>query len=297
MFEHEEEHPISEAQAAACAAAHSALDRAAHILVGAGAGLSTAAGLSYFGERFDTHFKNFIDYYGMTDMYSSGFYPFPDEESKWAYWAEHIWLNRYNTGALDLYNQLYDYLHNRDYFILTTNVDAQFSKAGFSKNRMFATQGDYAFMQCQNACHEAIYSNKDAIDAIRLDTHGGNNVRISDTSLVPKCPKCGGPMYPWLRIDDTFVEDEDWHTAQGRYRLWLDRALESGGLVLLELGVGFNTPVIIRFPFERMAKTSGVTLIRMNFDEAAMATDAPATFISIQGDLAQTLPLVINGAG
>ncbi|MBQ9069113.1 MAG: Sir2 silent information regulator family NAD-dependent deacetylase [Eggerthellaceae bacterium] len=281
--------------AEAVAAAHEALEGASHILIGGGAGLSTAAGLTYFGERFNSHFKNFIDYYGMTDMYSAGFYPFPDEESKWAYWAEHIWINRYNPPAQPLYEQLYDYLRTRDHFVLTTNVDAQFAKAGFSKSRVFATQGDYGIMQCQNGCHDGLYSNKEAVDAIRLDTRGGQRVRISDSALVPRCPKCSGPMAPWLRSDDTFVEDDDWRAARDRYAKWLESALTSGGLVLVEMGVGFNTPGIIRFPFERIAAEGGYVLVRMNFDSASIDASGVAHGIAIQGDIARTWPCVVEG--
>lgn len=297
MFGYTEQKQSEEELNASVVQARKVLEEAAHILIGAGAGLSTAAGLTYFGERFNTHFKNFIDYYGMTDMYSASFYPFPDEESKWAYWAEHVWINRHNTPALDLYNQIYDYLHSRDYFILTTNVDAQFAKAGFSNNKIFATQGDYGYMQCLTGCHDTIYPNKEVVDAIRLDTRGGERVHISDSSLVPKCPRCAGPMTPWLRCDGNFVQDENWYAAQARYTTWLEHALESGSLVLLEMGVGFNTPVIIRYPFECMAQMDGCTLIRMNYDAAAISNAEVKQGISIQGDIAQTWPLVVGQDG
>lgn len=292
VWGYSELHQTEEERAAAIANAREALERASHVLIGAGAGLSTAAGLSYFGERFNEHFKNFIDYYGMTDMYSAGFYPFPDEESKWAYWAEHIWINRYNPPALPLYEQLFDYFGSRDCFVLTTNVDAQFSKAGFPKSRVFATQGDYGFMQCQAACHETIYSNKDVVDAIRLDTRGGERMRVSNSALIPKCPVCGGPMTPWLRTDESFVQDANWFAAQDRYTTWQNGAIASGGLVLLEMGVGFNTPGIVRFPFERAALEHGLTLIRMNYDAAVIDVDGITHGISIQGDIAENWPLI-----
>lgn len=295
MWQYEEFRQTEEDLAQSIARAHSALDQADYILLGAGAGLSTAAGLEYFGDRFNNHFKNFIEYYGMTDMYSAGFYPFPDEESKWAYWAEHIWMNRLSISALPLYEDLYNYLHGRDYFIHTTNVDAQFAKAGFPKNRIFATQGDYAYMQCRSACHETLYPVKEIVDAIRLDTRGGERVRISNSELVPKCPKCSGPMIPWLRVDETFIEDDAWHEAQNNYLSWLNTAVEAKSFVLLELGVGFNTPGIIRFPFERMAQQTGCTLIRMNFDSAGISAAGIANGISIQGNIADMWPRVVEG--
>ncbi|MDE6128136.1 MAG: Sir2 silent information regulator family NAD-dependent deacetylase, partial [Lachnospiraceae bacterium] len=214
------------------------------ILIGAGAGASTAAGLTYGGERFTRNFGEFIEKYGsmyMTDMYAAGFYPFPTEEAKWGYWSKHSMINRFLPPALPLYQQLYEIVKEKEYFVLTTNVDHQFQKAGFQTERIFATQGDYGNIQCEKGCHPKIYDAERLfrqMDQARYDC-------LVPSVMVPKCPVCGGNMAMHLRCDRYFVEDEDWHEAAGHYHDFLKKMEQKKG-VLLELGVGFNTPTIIR---------------------------------------------------
>ena len=234
------------------------------LLIGGGAGLSAAAGLTYAGERFQTNFPDFIAKYGMQDMYSAGFYPFPTQEEKWAYWSRHIFVNRISPPALPLYRKLLSLVQGKNYFVITTNVDAQFEKAGFERERIFAVQGDYQALQCARGCHNKVY---DGEARLREMVNVQNNCRVP-SSLVPKCPVCGGEMEVHIRKDEYFVEDEKWHAAKGRYEAFLSRT-EGKRMVLLELGVGYNTPAIIRFPFERMTyQNARVSLIRINRDEA-----------------------------
>lgn len=255
------------------------------VIIGAGAGASTAAGISYGGKRFRENFGEFIQKYGsqyMTDMYTAGFYPFPSEEAKWGYWSKHALLNRFDPPALPLYTKLYDIVKEKDYFVLTTNVDHQFWKAGFSPERIFATQGDYGKIQCQRACHPKTYDAEELfqkMDAKRKDC-------LIPSDLVPTCPVCKGKMTMNLRCDQYFVEDEAWHEAADRYAEFL-RKIENKKIVLLELGVGFNTPVIIRFPFEKMVRNhADYVLIRLNKDEAVVPESFGARAVGIGGDMA-----------
>ncbi len=247
------------------AQARQAIAGASRVVIGAGAGFSAAAGLVYDGEVFDRRFADFIGKYGFTDLYSSGFFPFPCQEEKWAYWARHIAMCRWEPGAMPLYRQLLALVQDKDYFVITTNVDAQFQKAGFDPARIFATQGDYGYLQCAKGCHDAIYANGQLVSEMLAHTH---DCRIP-SNLVPRCPVCGGRMEPHLRCDEHFVQNQDWHDACERYRQFM-QLTATGKTVLLELGVGFNTPGIIRFPFERLASQNpGVTLIRVNRDHPA----------------------------
>ncbi|MDE7020458.1 MAG: Sir2 silent information regulator family NAD-dependent deacetylase, partial [Lachnospiraceae bacterium] len=226
------------------------LKEAEAVLIGAGAGASTAAGLTYAGKRFTENFGEFIDKYGkmnMPDMYAAGFYPFPSQEARWGYWSKHSMMNRFLPPALPLYLQLYELVKEKDYFVLTTNVDHQFYKAGFAAERIFATQGDYGMIQCEKGCHRKIYDAEALfrrMDETRKDC-------LIPASMVPRCPVCGGNMAMHLRADQYFVEDENWHAAAERYSVFLGNALTKK-TVLLELGVGFNTPGIIKYPFWRM---------------------------------------------
>lgn len=253
------------------------------ILIGAGAGVSTAAGLTYSGERFTSNFSEFIEKYGsmhMSDMYAAGFYPFPTQETKWGYWSKHSMLNRFLPPALPLYRQIYELVKEKDYFVLTTNVDHQFQKAGFQAERIFATQGDYGNIQCEKGCHPKIYDAKELF--CQMD-QARDGCRIP-SDMVPKCPECGGNMAMHLRCDQYFVEDESWHGAARRYCDFLNR-MEKG--VLLELGVGFNTPTIIRFPFEKLARENkNLSLIRLNRDEAVVPECLGSRAIGIGGDMA-----------
>ena len=278
------------------------IDRAAEnirnadcVIIGAGAGASTAAGIQYGGKRFTDNFVEFIKKYGeyyMTDMYAAGFYPYPSEEAKWGYWSKHALMNRFDPPALPLYTELYDIVKNKEYFVLTTNVDHQFYKAGFDEKRIFATQGDYGKIQCQKACHPKTYDAKDLfrkMDKARRDC-------LIPSELVPKCPVCGGNMAMNLRCDNYFVEDEAWHEAADRYAGFLEQHKDKK-VVLLELGVGFNTPIIIRFPFEKMVReNSSYSLIRMNMDEAVVPESFGKRAIGIGGDMAKAIT-DIRGAG
>ena len=265
------------------------------VIIGAGAGASTAAGIQYGGKRFTDNFAEFIKKYGeyyMTDMYAAGFYPYPSEEAKWGYWSKHALMNRFDPPALPLYTELYDIVKNKEYFVLTTNVDHQFYKAGFDEKRIFATQGDYGKIQCQKACHQKTYDAKDLfrkMDKARRDC-------LIPSELVPKCPVCGGNMAMNLRCDNYFVEDEAWHEAADRYAGFLEQNKDKK-VVLLELGVGFNTPIIIRFPFEKMVReNSSYSLIRMNMDEAVVPESFGKRAIGIGGDMAKAIT-DIRGAG
>ncbi len=234
-----------------------------NILIGAGAGLSTASGIEYSGRRFEDNFRDFIKKYDFTDMYTSGFYPFETEEEKWAYWSKHIYLNNVGMSATPLYEKIHELVKDKNYFVITTNVDDQFYKASFDSNRIFRMQGSYRYIQCQKACHDKLYDNtqlvKEMIDSIDDD------LRIA-SELVPKCPVCGGPMDTNLRKDNYFVEDEYWHAQKDAYVNYLN-SVKNENTLLLEFGVGFNTPSIIRFPFEEMAFNNDKwTLARINKD-------------------------------
>ena len=234
---------------------------AERVIIGAGAGLSTAAGLRYDGPDFEREFTDFIENYGITDLYSSSFYPFETEEEYWACWARHINFIRFREAA-PLYRQLHKLVKDKEYFVITTNVDGQFLKAGFSADRLFEVQGDYAYLQCVKGCHDKLYYNEDLIKKMFAET---KNCRIP-SSLIPRCPVCGEKMTVHVRCDQFFVEDEAWHSAANRYYDFLEKSRDKK-TVLLELGVGFNTPTIIRFPFERMVNGwKNTSLVRINKD-------------------------------
>ncbi len=214
------------------------------VLVGAGAGLSTAAGMEYGGERFENYFSDFHKEYGFSDMYSGGFYPFRTQEEYWAYWSRAIFLNRYDGAPDKPYTDLLKLLKSKEYFVLTTNVDHCFQRAGFNKDRLFYTQGDYGLWQCSTPCCQRTYDNKETV--IKM-VNEQKNMKIP-SELVPKCPVCGAPMTMNLRIDDTFVQDSGWYAAAGRYTDFAEK-YKGKKLLLLELGVGYNTPGIIKYPF------------------------------------------------
>ncbi len=257
-----------------------ALNDAEAIVVGAGAGLSTAAGLTYSGERFERLFGDFIARYGLRDMYSAGFYPFPTLEEKWAYWSHHIWANRYEPAPKDTYAILRGLLRGRDVFVLTTNVDHRFQEAGFSKERLFYTQGDYGLWQCSVPCHAKTYDNRSAVERMVREQ---KDCRIP-AELVPRCPVCGEPMAMNLRCDDTFVEDAGWHAAQKRYHRFLD-AHETGTVLYLELGVGANTPAIIKYPFwRRVLDNPQASYACLNYGEAFAPREIEDRSIVINAD-------------
>lgn len=223
------------------------LNSADAVVIGAGAGLSTAAGFTYTGERFEKYFSDFIEKYGFADMYSGGFYPFETPEEYWAYWSIYIYINRFDGAANGLYKQLLELVKDKDYFVLTTNVDHQFQKAGFDKKRLFYTQGDYGLFRCSGPCCSETYDNEKVIRRMFAEQE---NMRIP-AEIIPKCPKCGKPLTMNLRADDKFVQDDGWYKAAERYDNFI-RTRDNTNILFLELGVGYNTPVIIKFPFWKM---------------------------------------------
>lgn len=242
--------------------ARKAFNAANHLLIGAGSGLSTAAGLDYSGKRFYDNFKPFIEKYGFKDLYTSSFYPFKTQEERWAYWAKHISINRYETAATELYADLFAFAQTKNHFVLTTNVDGQFEKVGFKNNTLFEVQGNYAYLQCAVGCHDKLYNNKKLVVQMLENME---NCRIP-TDLVPKCPKCGHEMDVNLRKDNRFVQDENWHQAESNYNSFVS-GFKNELVVFVELGVGYNTPGIIRYPFEAMVyRNPKATLIRVNRD-------------------------------
>lgn len=268
-----------------------AVDAADVVVVGAGAGLSTAAGLTYAGERFERHFGDFIEKYGFRDMYSAGFFPFPTPEEQWAYWSRHIWCNRYVDPPKDTYAKLLNLLDGKDFFVITTNVDHQFQKAGFPKERLFYTQGDYGLWQCSVPCHDKTYDN---YDVVKRMVEGQRDMRVP-SELVPYCPVCGKPMAMNLRADDTFVEDEGWRAAAGRYRDFLE-ANQDGKVLYLELGVGANTPVIIKYPFWRYTNANPqATYACVNYGEAYAHQSIADRSILIDADIDQVLEDLLGG--
>ncbi len=275
------------------AAAAEMIKNADAVLIGAGAGLSTAAGLEYGGKRFTENFSEFIEKYGseyMRDMYSAGFYPFPTEEAKWGYWSKHACINRIEPDALPLYRKLYEMVKEKPHFVLTTNVDHQFWKAGFEDEVIFATQGDYGEIQCERGCHDKTY---DAVDMFKQMNQARKDCLIP-AYMVPKCPVCGGNMTMHLRCDQYFVEDEHWHQAAGRYAAFL-KEYSKKNVVLLELGVGFNTPTIIRFPFEKMMRENrNWRLIRLNLKEAVVPESFGDRAVGINEDIAKTVEDVME---
>ncbi len=262
-----------------------AIDAADSIVVGAGAGLSTAAGFRYSGERFASLFQDFIVKYGLRDMYSAGFYPFPTPEEQWAYWSRHIWYNRYVPAPKNTYVKLHELVKGKDYFVITTNVDHQFQVSGFDKQRLFYTQGDYGLWQCSKPCHEKTYDNYDTVKSM---VEQQRDMRVP-SELVPMCPVCGKPMSMNLRSDDTFVEDEGWHVAARRYHDFLN-SHDTGNVLYLELGVGGNTPGIIKFPFwRRVHDNPDATYACVNYGEAFAAREILDRSILVDADIDQVL--------
>lgn len=268
--------------------ARQALQDAAYVVIGGGAGLSDAAGIKYAGKRFTSNFAPFIEKYGMTDMYSAGFYPFQSEEERWAYWALHISLNRFDAPPAGLYRTLFGLVADKEYFVITTNVDSQFEKTGFSKNRIFEVQGNYAFLQCAAGCHDKLYYNEKIVKEMVENTR---DCRIP-SGLVPKCPACGGRMTPHLRCDTHFIQNEGWYEAKGRFETFIE-GTENKSVVFLELGVGYNTPGIIRFPFEQMTYANpNAALIRLNKQHPDGASENICRTVSFTEDMEEVLRLL-----
>lgn len=255
------------------------------VIIGAGAGLSTAAGFSYSGERFEKHFSDFIAKYGFKNMYEGGFYPFESLEEFWAYWSRYICINRYTDVDNGTYKRLFELVRDRDYFVITTNVDHQFQKAGFDKQRLFYTQGDYGLFQCSKPCCRETWDNEAAIVKM-LDSQ--KNMRIP-TALIPRCPRCGRPVTMNLRCDDGFVEDDGWHKAAQRYSSYL-HSHKGRRILFLELGVGMNTPSIIKFPFQRMTRQEPNAFYAcLNYGEACAPREIENRSLCIDADIADIL--------
>ncbi|MBR9953935.1 Sir2 silent information regulator family NAD-dependent deacetylase [Eubacteriaceae bacterium Marseille-Q4139] len=251
------------------------------VVIGAGSGLSTSAGFTYTGERFEKHFGDFIEKYGFHDMYSGGFYPFETLEEHWAYWSRYIYINRYMDAPKPVYQNLLELVRDKDYFVLTTNVDHCFQKAGFDKGRLFYTQGDYGLWQCSKPCHKKTYDNETAVRRMFAEQ---KDMKIPG-ELVPRCPVCGAPMSMNLRADSTFVEDEGWHAAACRYDDFIRRHVGSH-ILYLELGVGGNTPGIIKYPFWQMAYQNPKAVYAcINAGEAYAPPEIKERSFCIDGDI------------
>ena len=262
----------------------SALDEADAVIIGAGAGMSTSAGFTYSGERFDRYFSDFSEKYGFKDMYSGGFYPYPTPEEMWAYWSRYIYINRYMDAPKPVYEALLELVKDKDYFVITTNVDHCFQKAGFDKDRLFYTQGDYGLFQCSEPCQQVTYDNEEMIRGM-YERQSGMKI---PSELIPKCPNCGKPLTMNLRSDDRFVEDEGWHKAARRYDEF--NKTHKGKVLYLELGVGYNTPVIIKYPFwQRTFDNPQATYACINFDEAVCPEQIEDKAILIEGDIGEVL--------
>lgn len=296
-----------------------ALGNAETVVIGAGSGLSTAAGFTYTGERFHKYFQDFIDKYGFRDMYSGGFYPFETLNEYWAYWSRYIYVNRYMDPPKSVYGDLYRLVKDKEYFVLTTNVDHCFQKAGFDKARLYYTQGDYGLFQCGKPCHDKTYDNEETVRAMveaqgfRIQPTGSlyvpdgrlcqrdGGLRPSSGAaiqmtvpdeLLPYCPKCGRPMTMNLRADDTFVQDEGWYRAAKRYETFLKEHGKKR-ILFLELGVGYNTPGIIKYPFWKMtAENPKAMYACVNQGEAAVPEEISGRAVCIDKDIGGVLELL-----
>jgi len=255
------------------------------VVIGAGAGLSTSAGFTYSGDRFKQYFSDFIEKYHFRNMYEGGFYPFDSSEEHWAYWSRYIFINRYMDAPKPVYENLFKLVKAKDYFVLTTNVDHCFQKAGFAKERLFYTQGDYGLFQCQTPCRPYTYENEAFVKRMVEEQR---DMRIP-TELIPKCPICGKPMTMNLRADDTFVQDTGWDIHAGYYEKFLD-AHKKSKILFLELGVGYNTPGIIKYPFWQMtAKNPKAVYACVNRGEAYCPREIANQSLCIDADIEETL--------
>lgn len=251
------------------------------VIIGAGSGLSTSAGLTYSGERFERYFSDFIEKYYLKDMYSASFYPYETLEEYWAYWSRHIYYNRYINAPKNTYSNLLKLVKDKDYFVLTTNVDHQFQKAGFDSKRLFYTQGDYGLWQCSKPCHQQTYDNEDIVHQM---IEQQKDMKIP-TSLIPHCPKCGAPMTMNLRCDQTFVQDDGWYQANHCYEDFLRRH-DGLNVLYLELGVGANTPGIIKYPFWNYTyQNKNASYACINYGEIPCPRDIKKQSILIEADI------------
>lgn len=262
------------------------------VVIGAGSGLSTAAGFTYTGERFEKYFSDFAAKYGIQDMYSGGFYPFATPEEHWAYWSRYIYINRYMDAPKPVYDDLLKLVQDKDYFVITTNVDHCFQKAGFDKKRLFYTQGDYGLFQCSEPCCLETFDNESVIQEM---VERQKDMKIP-SELLPVCPHCGKPLTMNLRSDDTFVEDEGWHRAAERYENFL-RTHKGQKILFLELGVGYNTPVIIKYPFWQMtAKNPNAIYACINQGQAVCPQEIERQSVCINADIGQVLQSLSDAA-
>ena len=262
------------------------------VVIGAGAGLSTAAGFNYTGERFEQHFSDFAQKYGIRDMYSGGFYPFATPEEHWAYWSRYIYINRYLDAPRPIYENLLKLVADKDYFVITTNVDHCFQKAGFDKKRLFYTQGDYGLFQCSVPCRQETFDN----EALICEMVKRQKQMKIPSELVPVCPHCGKPLTMNLRSDDHFAEDEGWHRAAERYETFL-RTRSGQKILFLELGVGYNTPSIIKYPFWQMtAKNPNAIYACINQGQAVCPQEIERQAICMDADIGQILQSLSDAA-
>ena len=271
------------------------------VVIGAGAGLSTAAGFTYSGERFDQYFADFAEKYHFSDMYSGGFYNYDTLEEYWGYWSRYIYVNRYMDAPTDLYDRLFALVKDKDYFVLTTNVDHCFQKAGFDKSRLFYTQGDYGLFQCSKPCHRGTYDNEETVKKMvvsqgyciedgKLIVPEGTQIRRTvPTELVPRCPKCGRPMSMNLRADNTFVQDAGWDAASRQYQKFMEDH-RGQNVVFLELGVGYNTPGIIKYNFWQYAYNwRNAFYVCINKGDAYVPKEIENKAVGIDADLAEVM--------
>lgn len=255
------------------------------VVIGAGAGLSASAGFTYSGERFQKFFANFENKYGFHDMYSGGFYPYETPEEYWAYWSRYIFINRYTDAPKPAYDILRELVNDKNYFVITTNVDHCFQKAGFDKKRLFYTQGDYGLWQCSKACHGKTYDNEETVTAM---FERQKDMKIP-SELIPKCPVCGAPMTMNLRIDDSFIQDEGWYAAANRYKEFICK-YQNSRVLFLELGVGMNTPVIIKYPFWQMTyKNPKAFYASINLKESRCPREIQSRALCIDSDILNVL--------
>lgn len=282
------------------------IEKADAIVIGAGAGLSTSAGFTYSGERFEKYFFDFSKKFGISDIYSGGFYQFPDKETTWAWWARHIYFNRYINPTKPVYRDLFSIVKDKEYFVITTNVDHLFQRAGFDKKRLFYTQGDYGLFQSVNSQNQNTYDNEEwvlkAIEAqgFKKNSEGifevPENKKISmkiPTELIPKCPD-GSDVIMNLRADSSFVEDEGWHRASKNYYNFLEKYKDKH-ILFLELGVGNNTPVIIKYPFWQMTmENKNAIYACINYNEAFCPTQIKDRSICIDGDIGDVLKKIMK---
>lgn len=255
------------------------------VIIGAGAGLSTSAGFTYSGKRFHEYFHDFEVKYNFHDMYTGGFFPYSTAEERWAYWSRYILINRYQNPPKPVYNELYELVKDKDYFVITTNVDHCFQKAGFDKKRLFYTQGDYGLFQCSEPCHNKTYDNEKLIRRMVAEQ---KDMKIP-TELIPCCPKCGKPMTMNLRSDDKFVQDKGWYAACERYERFIETHKDTR-ILYLELGVGCNTPVIIKYPFWRFTTQNPKAIYAcINYGEAFCPKQIAQRSICINEDIGNVI--------